>query len=67
MTEPSGSVTITESEIAHCTGIESVAHVMRGRGIPIKGYIDPSPHPDYAYTESVDYSRHTITITWSKL
>ena len=61
-----GTVVLTLADIQDCLTIEDMAAIMRGKGVPINGYIDPSPHPNYAYTETSDAKARTITITWSK-
>lgn len=69
MTEPSGSVTITNAEMQDCLTLEDMTALFHAKGVPLatttRGWL--VPHPDYEYTENVDYCRHSITITWEKI
>ena len=66
MSEPKGTVTITEDEMHDVTSVNNMLLLFQFRGMPLhrdKG-LKLEPHPDYVYTEHVDYDAHTITITW---
>lgn len=65
MTEPSGSITILQSEMMDCTDEYMVLAIFREKGLPLAGVVSLTPHPDYEYTECTDYARHSITITWT--
>jgi len=67
MTKPNGTIVITQEEMDECINHWQVLNILRAKGVPFRVGAMLSPHPDYAYTEHVDYDAHTITITWSKL
>lgn len=65
MIKPKGSVTITHAEMIDIDNEWALLALFKERGVPICGHAVLAPHPNYVYTESVDYARHSITITWS--
>ena len=65
MLKPKGSVTISQAQMQDCESVEDIMDLYRARGLPLMdhpGILEP--HPDYTYTEHVDYACHAITITW---
>lgn len=66
MNARSGSITITQEEMDDCINHWEVLNIMRAKGVPFRVGAMLTPHPDYEYTEHVDYDKHIITITWSK-
>jgi len=72
MTKPKGSVTISQKQMMNCVNHWQILDLMEGRGVPFDDTYGPEeegfnyfrPHPDYEYTEHVDYDNHTITVTW---
>lgn len=71
MKELNGTATITGPEMQDCINHWQVLDLLKAKGVPFAGHTITdagqfTPHPDYEYTEHVDYDSHTITITWSK-
>ena len=64
MIEPKGSITISSDMMQDCRDIEDMLRLFKKLGVPLKGTICLTPHPDYVFTEQVDYKAHTIKITW---
>ena len=60
-----GSVTISREQMSNCTTLEHMLYLFRQKGVPLMDHPGIfEPHPDYIYTECVDYKYHHITITW---
>ena len=61
-----GSVTISQQQMQDCVDTEDIMLLFRAKGVPLNtsNFNKLQPHPDYIYTDSVDYACHAITITW---
>jgi hypothetical protein len=66
MIKASGKVCITKAELVECDYTFTVETLMKQKGVPMRGYIQPKPHPDYEYRQMTDVTTGNIYIEWRK-